>query len=100
MIALSGRDIPIVFTALRPGEKREESLVAADESLAEPASPSLTRIESPVAAGLPTHLEALESAVAARDRAEMLRLVQSLVPDYEPSALLRESVAESLAVRS
>jgi FlaA1/EpsC-like NDP-sugar epimerase len=98
MIAASARDIPIVFTAPRPGEKRDESLVAPAEFLGEPATQSLTRVESPVAAGLPAHLQALESAVAARDRCETLRLVRRLVPDYHPSALLRES--EFLAVGS
>jgi len=100
MIARSGRDVPIVFTQPRPGEKRDESLVAPAEIIGEPASPSLTRVKSPVAAGLPTHLQALESALTARDHAEVLRLGQRLVADYQPSELLRGSVGEPLAVRS
>jgi FlaA1/EpsC-like NDP-sugar epimerase len=99
MIAASRRDVPIVFTQPRPGEKRDESLVTPAESLGEPATPSLTRVVSPVAAGLAAHLKALESAVAARDRIETLTTVQCLVPDYQPSDLVREFVAESMAVR-
>jgi FlaA1/EpsC-like NDP-sugar epimerase len=100
MIAASGRDVRIVFTQPRPGEKRDEALVAPDEHLAGDATPSLTRVEGPLAAGLPAHLQALESALAARDQAEVLRIVRHLVPDYQPSSLLRESVGEPLAVRS
>lgn len=100
MIGASRRNIPIVFTRPRPGEKQEESLVAPGESLGEPATPSLNRVESPVTPDLTEHLQAIEFALAARDRVETLRLVQHLVPAYQPSALLRDFVSEPLAARS
>ncbi|MGC2620177.1 MAG: polysaccharide biosynthesis protein [Acidobacteriaceae bacterium] len=100
MIAASRRNSPIVFTQPRPGEKQDESLVAPNETLAEPATPSLNRVEGPTTPNLAEHLQALEAAIAALDRAETVRLVQHLVPGYQPSALLRDCVSEPLAARS
>lgn len=59
MIAESGRDIEVVYTGLRPGEKLHEDLFGADEH-PEPAShPLLSKVDVPglapeVVAGLPT----------------------------------------------
>jgi FlaA1/EpsC-like NDP-sugar epimerase len=93
MVAASGRDVPIVFTAPRPGEKIDEALLSSGESDAGPATPYLHNVNSPVAPHLAHHLGALEVAVAARNLAQMLHIVEDLVPGYEPSALLREPAA-------
>lgn len=98
MIAASGSGAGIVFTHPRPGEKQEESLIAPGESLGEAVAPSLLRVESHAVPNLAEHLQDLESAIAARDRAETLRLVQRLVPGYQPSYLLRTEVPQALAV--
>ncbi|MFZ0271653.1 MAG: polysaccharide biosynthesis protein [Acidobacteriaceae bacterium] len=89
MIAASGSDIPIVFTELRPGDKLEESAISPRERLAGYAAPGLRRVLSPSSADLETHMAGVESAIAARDLPLLLRLVQTLVPDYEPGARLR-----------
>jgi FlaA1/EpsC-like NDP-sugar epimerase len=99
MIAASGRDVPIVFTAPRPGEKIDEVLLGPNEQLGSPVdlhSPFVSRnswrVDSPVCEHLDTHLAALESAVAARDGVEMLRMVCELVPGYQPGALVQTSL--------
>jgi hypothetical protein len=52
----------------------------------------LRSVVGPAAADLETRISALETAIAARDLPQLLRLVEHLVPDYEPSALLRAAV--------
>ncbi|MGC2498951.1 MAG: polysaccharide biosynthesis protein [Acidobacteriaceae bacterium] len=89
-----GPDIPIVFTTPRPGDKLDESLLSAAERDASPATPSLRRVLSPSVPDLRAAIRDLESAIAARALSDLLRAVLRLVPDYEPSALLRESFAE------
>jgi FlaA1/EpsC-like NDP-sugar epimerase len=99
MIAASGRDVPIVFTEPRSGEKIDEVLLGPDEQLGLPVdlySPFVSlhshRVISPAREHLESHLARLESAIAARDAAEMLRLVCELVPGYQPSALVQASL--------
>ena len=91
MIAASGRSVSILFTDPRPGEKIDEVLLAPGEQEAGPATPNLRRVDSPAVHNLTHSLHALEEAIAARDLAQMLRIIESLVPDYHPSALLREA---------
>jgi FlaA1/EpsC-like NDP-sugar epimerase len=91
MVVASGRDVPIVFTTPRPGEKIDEVLLAAKERVDGDASGLLHRVVSPPVDELESRLRSLESAVAGRDGAEMLRLVCDLVPGYEPSALVQAS---------
>jgi len=90
MIAAAGSDASIVFTELRPGDKLEESLTGAGEQLAASGLSSLRQVLSPTADDPDPTIRALEAAVAARDLSQLLSLVQHLVPDYEPSILLRE----------
>ena len=92
MVAASGRDVPIVFTEPRPGEKIDETLLAPDEQLGLYASGLLRRVASPADDRLESRLTALESAVVARDGVEMLRLVCELVPAYQASAVVRASI--------
>lgn len=95
MIAASGRAADIAYTGERPGDKLDEALVGAEERLDGWATAALWRVATPAARNLRAQLRALESAVAARDSAEMLRIVGDLVPDYEPSALVRGIAAEA-----
>jgi FlaA1/EpsC-like NDP-sugar epimerase len=92
-------EIPVVFTAPRPGDKLDESLLSTREHDAGPATPSLRRALSPPATHLEAALRDLEAALAVRDLPDLLRAVHRLVPDYEPSTLLRESLTESAATR-
>jgi FlaA1/EpsC-like NDP-sugar epimerase len=94
MIVASGRGVPVAFTGPRPGDKLEESLVSPRERCDGYATPGLHRVIGASAADLETHIAALEVSIAARNLPELLRLVQDLVPDYEPSVLLRPAIPE------
>jgi len=99
LIAASCQDIPIVFTEPRPGDKLEESLVSPHERCDGFATPRLRRVIGPSVADLEAHVGALETAIAAHDLPELLLLVEDLVPDYEPSVLLRHATPELAASR-
>jgi FlaA1/EpsC-like NDP-sugar epimerase len=92
-------DVPIVFTAPRPGDKIDESLLSVSEHDGGSATPLLHRVLSAAAPDFQAALGHLEAAVAARDLSDLLRAVHRLVPDYEPSVLLRESAAEPATTR-
>lgn len=92
MMAASGRDVPLVFTEPRPGEKIDEALLAPDEEPGPDASALLRRVASPADEDLESHLDALAGAVANRDGAETLRLVCEMVPGYDPSVLVSASL--------
>ena len=91
MITASGQDVPMVFSELRPGDKTEEAMVARGERDAGAATAGLRRIAGPAFQDLEGGMRLLEGAVAGRDLPMLLRLVQELVPDYEPSVLLRDA---------
>ena len=92
MIRLSGlepgRDIEIVFTGIRPGERLEEILFARDEPIAD------TGIEGIVAAR-PVHpsldamrgwLAALEQGVARNEHGAIQGVLHTAVPDFRGAA--------------
>lgn len=83
-----GKDVEIVFTGLRPGEKLTEELFHQQEPLAPTAHPSL-RLAAPRVANpelLRRGLDELAGAAARRDTAEALRLLARLVPEYQGGA--------------
>jgi len=88
MIRLAGfvpdKDIEIVYTGMRPGEKLEEELFHDLEALAPTAHPAL-RLASPRVADLELlakGLDELAAAAAARRSEEALRILARLVPEY------------------
>lgn len=91
MIAASGQKIAIDLIGARPGDKRDEALVGAHERCAGWATPGLRRVVSPAVAQIEARMLSLEAAIAARDLVALFRQVEELVPDYEPSALLRDA---------
>ena len=103
MIAGTGRpdgaEVPIEFTALRPGEKLDERLAGAEEGVEGWATAGLRRVKSPAAENLAARTAELEAAIRERDLNAALRILGELVPDYEASAVVRESVAEMGASR-
>ena len=90
MVRLSGqvpnRDIDIVFTGLRPGEKMFEELLYADEELQTTPVDGI-RLASPRTLDyktLSSSLDGLETAVKTGDLAATLSALKHLVPEFTP----------------
>ena len=102
LIAVHSSSASVVFTQLRPGDKLEETLISARETLLPPAaSQILTPILSsaPPASVLHAAMRTLQQAVAARDLAALLRVILKLLPEYTPSAVLLESLQQPLVLQ-
>ena len=94
MIRLSGlepdKDIKIVFTGLRPGEKMYEALVAEDEELLKTSHEKIMVVETNKENGknIIGHLEALEQIVVREDIFSLLEQLKKMVPNYKPNPQL------------
>jgi len=98
MIRLSGlapgKDVEIVYTGLRPGEKLFEEVFHAEESLRATSHPKLKlaasrRIDLE---WLRAELARLEEAAASRDLDSLIAHLQTLVPEYD-AAHARDALA-------
>jgi len=84
-----GDEIPIVFTAPRPGEKLSEELVGKDEEVEPSSVASILRIRSRAVlepAALVTAIRQLEELAAVGDTVALLELLRAIVPTYHPSS--------------
>jgi FlaA1/EpsC-like NDP-sugar epimerase len=90
MIRLSGfqpeRDIEIIYTGLRPGEKLHEELFYAQEELQQTVHPKvmLASCHAVNVAGITAGLEQLEKTVNDHDQDQALAVLKSLVPEFQP----------------
>lgn len=90
LIRLSGlvpyRDVHIVFTGLRPGEKLDEELMSLEEcsSATEVEKIRVVRTEGLEGRALELGLARLFEALARRERAPIIRELRHLVPEYLP----------------
>jgi O-antigen biosynthesis protein WbqV len=103
MIRLAGlepdRDIDIVYSGLRPGEKLNEEVFHESEP-AEPTPQPGIRLASPRAIDLELlepQIDRLEAVARERNREETLRLVRTLVPEYRSAETepLKPAVSDS-----
>ena len=91
MIKLSGlepgRDLDIVFTGIRPGERLHEILFANRESNIEIGLPGIVAAKTPLASlgEVRRHLQLLEQKIAADDRAGVLDSLHRSIPDFASS---------------
>ncbi|MCP9627137.1 polysaccharide biosynthesis protein [Rhodopseudomonas palustris] len=92
MIRLSGLqpgyDIDIVFTGVRPGERLHEILFAKHEPFTEIGIPGIVAArpnELPLET-LRTWLQALETAITARQHDEVVAILKNAVPEYKAEA--------------
>lgn len=88
MVRLAGlepyRDVPIVFTGLRPGEKLHEELTSDVEATAPTALEKVrvVRLRETDSAQLELGLTRLAGSVEAGDHAAVLAAIRALVPEY------------------
>jgi FlaA1/EpsC-like NDP-sugar epimerase len=93
MITLAGlvpeRDVPIVFTGLRAGEKLDEELMTAEEAAQSHRLRGSIRVidtvEGPL--DLQARIEALGALARAGDREALLAEIRALVPAFESPAV-------------
>ncbi len=85
-----GRDIDIVYTGLRPGEKLFEEMFAAGEQYERTEHQKIyiaANASSFVPQGLDQAIAALEQAARLDDREAIVRALQHLIPEYRPPTL-------------
>jgi FlaA1/EpsC-like NDP-sugar epimerase len=85
-----GDDIPIAFIGLRAGDKMVEQLVSARESRENGAICGLHRVTGPQLSlgDTETAIAELTEILRRRDLAALIRVLCSIVPEYQPSAAL------------
>jgi len=90
MIRLSGfepdKDIPVVFTGIRPGEKLFEEILTAEEGTIATQNQKifmakLSRVDENK---LNQVLENLREAVKKSNREEIVNILKQLIPSYQP----------------
>jgi FlaA1/EpsC-like NDP-sugar epimerase len=93
------RDIEIVLTGLRPGDKLEEDLVYADEALQPSSDERLYRAVAPPcdAQVLDASLKNVSESVRERNLTALIAALSKLVPQYKPSETLLALLNPSLA---
>ena len=93
MIRLSGlepgKDVEIIFTGIRPGERLNEILFAADEPVADIGVAGIVaaRPVSPALETLRAWLATLEQALRRNDRDAIYRALQDAVPGFRKEAV-------------
>jgi FlaA1/EpsC-like NDP-sugar epimerase len=93
------KQIEIIFTGLRPGDKLSEDLLSSSE-FAEPTShPRLRRIigPTPTAKFLDSSLAIISDQAISRDLPALIDAIRSLVPDYQPSDLISAQISTHLS---
>ena len=93
------REIPIVMTGLRPGDKMSEEFVSASESVQSAAESGLRSINTPQPSPeeFDSCMAALKESLDRRDLPLVLDLVCRLVPEYCPSDALLAPPNEPLS---
>src|SRR5207245_2548074 len=92
-----GKDVPIEYSGLQPGEKLTEELFFANETRERTSHETISRVtsQSPLS-DTPLWVEALSSAVATGDRQDVLRWLCEFVPEYRPSDAARRPLSDIL----
>jgi len=95
----TSRDIEIVFTGLRPGDKLQEDLLYPDEALQPSSDERLYRAVGPPcdAQVLDTALQDIDESIRERNLTALIGALSKLVPEYQPSETLLALLNPSLA---
>ena len=92
LIRLSGlepdKDIPIVFSGIRPGEKLFEEVLTAEEGVESTVHPKIFKAK--IGKSLPEEflsekIERLQAFAQTRDSLSIIRTLQELIPNYHPN---------------
>ena len=93
-----GKNMQILFTGLRPGEKLSEELSYATETLQKTEEPRLYCVtNSAVEENFASFFQRLSESVHQRNLASVLEMIAELVPEYQPSETLLSLLKPSLA---
>lgn len=89
----------IEFTGLRPGDKLTEHLLSPREQVVSSPNQTLRSLHTPLPALTTLHaaLTTLREAIHTHDLPQLLRAIHTLVPEYQPSATLTNSLTHYLA---
>jgi FlaA1/EpsC-like NDP-sugar epimerase len=98
MLANQPSESRIEFTGLRPGDKLTEKLLSDEEYFLDDRKAPLRPIhsESPSRDELEHAMQQLEQAAQQRNLPQLMRIVGHLVPDYEPSKVIRAAIQAAL----
>jgi FlaA1/EpsC-like NDP-sugar epimerase len=79
-----GRDVDIVFTGIRPGERLNEILFTREEAGSETGIPGIVAAKPshPSLEAVRGWLAMLEQALAREERAAIYRVLRDAVPDF------------------
>ena len=90
----AGDEIPIRMIGLRPGEKLQEELTFPTESCDGCAAGGLKTMVTPAPAPAELHarMEQLARHAASGDVAGLVAAITAMVPEYEPSSVVRAAV--------
>jgi FlaA1/EpsC-like NDP-sugar epimerase len=98
-----GRDIDIVYTGIRPGEKLYEELSISGEAY-QPTAHAKILIARNASSFVPTSLDeavsVLEGAAAEEDCAAILRTLRHLIPEYRSQEALQDREHEHAVVQN
>jgi FlaA1/EpsC-like NDP-sugar epimerase len=97
LIRLSGlephKDIPIIFSGIRPGEKLSEEVLTAEEGVEPTTHPKIfkAKIGKPVSDGiLNEKIERLSGLAKDQDTLSIIRTLQEIIPRYSPNRIKPE----------
>lgn len=91
-----GKDIPIVYTGLRPGEKLEETLLSEEEERTQQVRNRIKVAQSPAPPpDFHASLERLGRAAQAGDESGLIGTLRTLIPTYTPARALGSHEAAS-----
>jgi FlaA1/EpsC-like NDP-sugar epimerase len=91
------KDMPIVFTGHRPGDKITEEFASTSESLRATCDSRFWRIEgSDIKDNFEVLISALGDSLSSRNLPGLVEILCRLVPEYQPSELLRGALDRSL----
>jgi FlaA1/EpsC-like NDP-sugar epimerase len=94
-----GRDIAIVYSGLRPGEKLHETLFHADERYRPTSHPKILQAEPRTVSPDAVHeaLAQLREACGRYDLETMSRVLRTAVPEFEPAPAVHAPAATVVA---